>query len=140
MIRPVGWRDKRLFTNKQDRQEYYIHLKTSDCSATELELQQMHLKSVETQTPLVGVTDEAHFHLEGTVSMHNCRIWAGANPHQFLQILLRSSHVTVWCGFTATFTVSPFFTEQNSAAEPVTCTLTCQRYASSLEQSIIPTL
>ncbi|GFV13962.1 hypothetical protein TNCV_524391 [Trichonephila clavipes] len=31
--------DKRLFTNKQDIHEYYIHLKTSDCSAAELELQ-----------------------------------------------------------------------------------------------------
>lgn len=53
-------------------------------------------------------TDEAHFHLEGAVNTHNCRIWAATNPHAFLQIPLHSSHVTVWCGFTATFSVGPF--------------------------------
>ncbi|GFV06662.1 uncharacterized protein TNCV_2949841 [Trichonephila clavipes] len=29
-------------------------------------------------------TDEAHFHLDGSVNTHNCRIWETDNPHSAL--------------------------------------------------------
>ncbi|GFV41160.1 transposable element tc3 transposase [Trichonephila clavipes] len=35
-------------------------------------------------------TDEAHFHLDGSVNTHNCRIWESDNPHSTLQIPLHS--------------------------------------------------
>ncbi|GBL94313.1 hypothetical protein AVEN_16829-1 [Araneus ventricosus] len=54
-------------------------------------------------------TDEAHFHLQGSVNTQNCRIWARANPFQMQSLPLHSQNVSVWCGFTATFIVSPFF-------------------------------
>ncbi|GFX00454.1 uncharacterized protein TNCV_2091041 [Trichonephila clavipes] len=82
---------------------------------------------------------EARFHLEGAVSIKNCHICAGSNPHQFLQIPLHSSHVAAGCGFTATCIVGSFFFENHSTTGLVTCTVTGQRYASLLEQCVIPT-
>ncbi|GFT27336.1 uncharacterized protein TNCV_3425641 [Trichonephila clavipes] len=41
-------------------------------------------------------TDEAHFHLDGLVNTHNCRIWETDNPHATLRVTLHSPKVTVW--------------------------------------------
>ncbi|GFU64910.1 uncharacterized protein TNCV_785611 [Trichonephila clavipes] len=35
-------------------------------------------------------TDEAHFHLDGSVNTHNCRIWETDNPHSTLRVPLHS--------------------------------------------------
>ncbi|GFW39675.1 uncharacterized protein TNCV_3188461 [Trichonephila clavipes] len=35
-------------------------------------------------------TDEVHFHLDGSVNTHNCRIWEKDNPHSTLQVPLHS--------------------------------------------------
>ncbi|GFW81413.1 uncharacterized protein TNCV_377611 [Trichonephila clavipes] len=43
-------------------------------------------------------TDEAHFHLDGSVNTHNCRIWETDSPHSILRVPLHSPKVTVWCG------------------------------------------
>ncbi|GFU63886.1 uncharacterized protein TNCV_2313921 [Trichonephila clavipes] len=40
-------------------------------------------------------TDEAHFHLDGSVNTHTCRIWESDNPHSTLQVPLHSPKVTV---------------------------------------------
>ncbi|GFT70104.1 uncharacterized protein TNCV_2785261 [Trichonephila clavipes] len=40
-------------------------------------------------------TDEAHFHLDGSVNTHSCRIWESDNPHCTLQVTLHSPKVTV---------------------------------------------
>ncbi|GFU68100.1 uncharacterized protein TNCV_1708141 [Trichonephila clavipes] len=39
-------------------------------------------------------TDEVHFHLDGSVNNHNCRIWESDNPHSTLQVPLHSPKVT----------------------------------------------
>ncbi|GFY09440.1 uncharacterized protein TNCV_4321191 [Trichonephila clavipes] len=54
-------------------------------------------------------TDEAHFYLDGSVNTHNCRIWESDNPHSTLQVPLHSPKVTVWCGFSASFILGPYF-------------------------------
>ncbi|GFW21088.1 uncharacterized protein TNCV_2703281 [Trichonephila clavipes] len=41
-------------------------------------------------------TDEAHFHLDGSVNTHNCRIWETDNPLSSLRVPLHSPKVTVW--------------------------------------------
>ena len=43
------------------------------------------------------MSDEAHFHLPGTVNEKNFRYWSVANPHEFLQSPLYDSDFTVWC-------------------------------------------
>ncbi|GFU50783.1 uncharacterized protein TNCV_2494891 [Trichonephila clavipes] len=75
-------------------------------------------------------SDEAHFHLSGTVNTHNCRIWDTENPRTFQEIPLHSPKVTVWCGFTATFIPGPFFFEETARNGPVTCTVTARRVVS----------
>ncbi|GFS90172.1 transposable element tc3 transposase [Trichonephila clavipes] len=64
-------------------------------------------------------TDVAHFHLDGSVNTHNCRIWESDNPHSTLQVPLHSPKVL---------------------GGPVTCSITEQRYASLLRNKIIPDL
>ncbi|GFX16657.1 transposable element tc3 transposase [Trichonephila clavipes] len=85
-------------------------------------------------------TDEAHFHLDGSVNTHNCRIWETDNPHSTLRVPLHSPKVTVWCGFSASFILGLYFFEELGAGGPVTCSITGQRYASLLRNKIIPDL
>ncbi|GFU00492.1 uncharacterized protein TNCV_1692691 [Trichonephila clavipes] len=83
-------------------------------------------------------TDEAHFHLDGSVNTHNCRIWETDNPHSTLRVPLHSPKVTVWCGFSASFILGTYFFEELGAGGPVTYSITGQRYASLLRNKIIP--
>ncbi|GFU26599.1 uncharacterized protein TNCV_1837271 [Trichonephila clavipes] len=85
-----------------------------------------------------STVDEAHFHLSGTVNTHNCRIWDTENPHTFQEIPLHSPKVTVWCGFTATFILGPFFFEETTLNGPVTYTVTARRYKNMLENFVAP--
>ncbi|GFS78129.1 uncharacterized protein TNCV_1107511 [Trichonephila clavipes] len=85
-------------------------------------------------------TDVAHFHLDGSVNTHNCRIWETDNPHSTLRVPLHSPKVTVWCGFSASFILGPYFFEELGAGGPETCSITEQRYASLLRNKIIPDL
>ncbi|GFU86746.1 transposable element tc3 transposase [Trichonephila clavipes] len=85
-------------------------------------------------------TDEARFHLAGSVNTHNCRIWESDNPHSTLQVPLPSPKVTVWCGFSTFFILGPYFFEELGAGGPVTCSIAGQRYASLLRNKIIPDL
>ncbi|GFV86584.1 uncharacterized protein TNCV_4184391 [Trichonephila clavipes] len=85
-------------------------------------------------------TDEAHFHLDCSVNTHNCRIWGTDNPHSTLRVPLHSPKVTVWCGFSASFILGPYFFEELGAGGPVTCSITGQRYASLVRNKIIPDL
>lgn len=80
-------------------------------------------------------SDEAHFHLNGGINSRNCRIWAANNPNACVQEPLHSPKVTVWCGFTASFIIGPYFYEENGASGPVTCTVTAARYATELHDS-----
>ncbi|GFU71866.1 uncharacterized protein TNCV_1628071 [Trichonephila clavipes] len=85
-------------------------------------------------------TDEAHFHLDGSVNTHNCRIWETDNPHSTLRVPLHSPKVTVWCEFSASFILGPYFFEELGAGGLVTCSITGQRYASLLRNKIITDL
>lgn len=85
-------------------------------------------------------SDEAHFHLNGGINTHNCRIWAATNPHACLQKPLHSPKVTVWCGFTASFIIGPYFYEESRQSGPVTCSVNADRYAAMLRNFVVPQL
>ncbi|GFX66107.1 transposable element tc3 transposase [Trichonephila clavipes] len=85
-------------------------------------------------------TDEADFHLDSSVNTHNCRIWETDSPHSTLRVPLHSPKVTVWCEFSASFILVPYFFEELGAGGPVSCSITGQRYASLLRNKIIPDL
>ncbi|GBN77041.1 hypothetical protein AVEN_208727-1, partial [Araneus ventricosus] len=57
----------------------------------------------------------------------NCRIWATENPLETQPVPLYPAKVTVWCGFTASFIIGPYFFEETGALGPVTITVTGQR-------------
>ncbi len=82
-------------------------------------------------------SDEAHFSLDGLVNTHNCRIWLAENPKAVQGIPLHSPKVTVWCGFTSTFILGPYFFEDEQLR---TTTVTGCRYEDMLRTQIIPNL
>ncbi|GBN83348.1 hypothetical protein AVEN_42479-1 [Araneus ventricosus] len=85
-------------------------------------------------------TGETHFHLQGSINTQNCRIWASENPFQMQPLPLHSQKVNVWCGFTASFIVGPFFFEEICPSNPVTCTVNGTRYESVFRNRLIPAL
>ncbi|GBN75379.1 hypothetical protein AVEN_8064-1 [Araneus ventricosus] len=85
-------------------------------------------------------TDDALFHLTGYVNTQNCRIWATENPQETQPVPLYPAKGTVWCGFTASFIIGPYFFEETGALGPVTVTVTGQRYECLLRNHVIPTL
>ena len=68
-------------------------------------------------------SDEAHFYLKGTLNTQNYSIWAMENPWMRNKIPLHSPKVTVWCGFTVTFILRPFFFEEITTHSPTTCSV-----------------
>ena len=84
----------------------------------------------------VWMTDEAKFHLDGTVSKQNCRYWSQDNPQLTMQRDLYPPSVTVWCAISARGIVGPFFFWE----EGESVTVTAKRYAAMLENFFIPSL
>lgn len=76
-------------------------------------------------------TDEANFHLNGTVNRHNCRYWATENPNFIITEPLHSPHTTVWAGVWAGGFIGPFFHDQ---------TVNGHRYLGMLENDVLPVL
>ncbi|GBM83723.1 hypothetical protein AVEN_261310-1 [Araneus ventricosus] len=86
-------------------------------------------------------TDEAHFSLHGGVNTQNNRIWTTSNPREYLTKPLHSPHVTVWCGFTASFILSLFFFEERCPVSGWnTCTVTEELYVTLLRNHVVPAL
>jgi hypothetical protein len=50
---------------------------------------------------LLVMTDEAHFHLNGTVNKQNFRYWSDHNPHELHEHPVHDPNVTVRCGVSA---------------------------------------
>lgn len=86
-------------------------------------------------------TDEAHFTLHGDVNTQNTRIWATSNPREYTTTPLQPAKVTVWCGFTSSFIVGPFFFEEPCPTLGwKTCTVTAERYLTLLRDEVVPAL
>jgi hypothetical protein len=81
-------------------------------------------------------SDEAHFHLSGTVNMQNVRFWAETNPRDLHQRPLHSPRVTVWCAVSHLGVVGPYFIKEGGE----TVTVTCNRYCGMLENFLRPRL
>ena len=85
-------------------------------------------------------TDEAHFHFDGAMNTHNCRIWSSTNPQAVQQQPLYSPYVMAWCGFTAKFILDPCFLEKVTMNGCVRCTVTSDRNGRLLEEFVVPAL
>jgi hypothetical protein len=82
------------------------------------------------------MSDEAHFHLEGSVNKQNSRYWAAESPRKIHQKPLHSPKVTVWCAVGKNCIIGPYFFEQNG----VTVTVTAERYIGMINTFFIPEL
>lgn len=76
-------------------------------------------------------TDEANFHLDGTVNRHNCRYWSSENPGWTFQRPVQSPKVVVWGGVWKQGVVGPFFFSGN---------VTGQSYLAMLQGDFLPEL
>lgn len=79
--------------------------------------------------PNILWSDEAYFHLNGDINRHNCRIWSVAKPEEVLPISLHPQKVCVWMGFTAKFSLTPFFFDS---------TITSDTYLTMLREHVRP--
>ncbi|UYV78197.1 hypothetical protein LAZ67_16000433 [Cordylochernes scorpioides] len=85
-------------------------------------------------------TDEAQFTLNGEVNTQNSRIWATENPRNFKEMPLHQPRVIVWCGFTSSFIIGPFFFEEINGRTFKTVSVTGERYVQLLREKVIPIL
>ncbi|GFW80796.1 uncharacterized protein TNCV_3778761 [Trichonephila clavipes] len=59
-----------------------------------------HLTGTSASTPQ-GLSDEAHFWLNGYVNKQTCCIWSEANPQVYVETSLHPEKLTVWCALWA---------------------------------------
>jgi transposase len=78
-------------------------------------------------------SDEAHFYLDGSLCNSNCVIWSNENPNISVTKSLHPQRVTVWCGFTSTFILPPFFLDSGE-------TINSERYLHILQHHMVPHL
>ena len=85
---------------------------------------------------LVLYSNEAHFHLCGTVNKQNFRYWAESNPRSLHERPLHCPRVTVWCTIARFGIWGPYFFEE----ENVVATVNSDRYCKMLENFLKPRL
>lgn len=85
-----------------------------------LQFAEMWLAKLEAEPELeqnVLWTDEAKFHLSGSVNRHNCVYWRHDNPNVVLPYDDKSPGVMVWGGVTFDGLIGPFFFDGNVTGE-----------------------
>ncbi|PNF19049.1 hypothetical protein B7P43_G11702 [Cryptotermes secundus] len=75
----------------------------------------MQLVFEEDENALVIMSDEAHFHLNGTVNKQSLRYWASKNQRYIHQRPLHSQRATVWCAVAPFGVTEPYFVLKKSA-------------------------
>ncbi|UYV79914.1 hypothetical protein LAZ67_18001034 [Cordylochernes scorpioides] len=86
------------------------------------------------------ITNKAHFSLNGEVNTRSSRIWATENPRILKEIPLHQPRVTVWCGFTSSSIIGPFFKEEIYGRTFDTVFVTGEHYVQPLREKVIPIL
>uniref|UniRef100_UPI00358F6F10 uncharacterized protein n=1 Tax=Myxine glutinosa TaxID=7769 RepID=UPI00358F6F10 len=81
-------------------------------------------------------SDEAHFHLSGSVNKQNFSYCSEDKPRMLHERPLHSDRVTVWCVVADVGIVGPYFFEEGG----VTVTITSDRYIDMLENFLRPQL
>jgi hypothetical protein len=87
-------------------------------------------------TDVVIFSDEAHFHLSGTVNKQNFRYWCGSNPRELHNRAAHDPKVTVWCAVFKFGVLGPYFFEKDD----VTVTVNSDRYCAMLQIFFQPQL
>ena len=62
----------------------------------------------------IWFSDEAHFHLDGSVNRRNCRIWGTEPPNVVTTKSLHSRKCTAWCALSSDGIIGPYWFEDNA--------------------------
>ncbi|KAL4142309.1 hypothetical protein QTP88_004793 [Uroleucon formosanum] len=117
----------------------YKMMITQELSARDFETRRAVCEDILQNIPVGAVlisSDEAHFHLSGTVNKQNFRYWATENPQEIHQRPLHSPYVTVWCAVAEFGVLGPYFFEENGQK----VTVTADRYCHMIETFLRPNL
>ncbi|GFU19658.1 putative transposable element [Trichonephila clavipes] len=79
----------------------------------------------------------AHFLLNGYINKQNCRIWSEANPQVYVETLLHSEKLTVWCALRAGGIIGPYFFKNDEGHK---VTVNGDRYRAMITNFFIPEL
>lgn len=85
---------------------------------------------------VVFFSDEAHFHLCGSVNKQNLRYWSENNPQKIHERPLHSERVTVWCALSRLGIIGPHFFEEDGNV----VTVNSNRYANMITEFFEPAL
>jgi len=83
------------------------------------------------------MSDEAHFHLHGTVNKQNFRYRSAANPYELYQRPTYGPKVTIWCAVCSRGVIGPYFFEDEDGKA---ITVTSQRYTEMINEFLSPNL
>jgi len=83
------------------------------------------------------MSDEAHFHLHGTVHKQNFRYWSAANPHKLHQRPTYDPKVTVRCAVWSRGVTGPYFFGDEDAKAIL---VTSQPYTEMINELLSPNL
>ncbi|PNF40249.1 hypothetical protein B7P43_G07078 [Cryptotermes secundus] len=107
---------------------------TNDDKRKRMEFCDSMLEMMEDETFISRLifSDEATFHLSGTVNRHNVRIWGTEHPHETVEHERDSPKVNVFCAVSQDKVYGPFFFEGN--------TVTGQTYLDMLQNWLFTSL
>ena len=78
----------------------------------------------------VFFSDEATFHLNGSVNKHNVRYWCETNPNVTIETVMHSPKLNVWCALSKNRLIGPFFFDDD--------TVNGESYLAMLKSFFIP--
>ena len=81
-----------------------------------------------------------HINLKGNVNTKNCIHCADTNPYVTASVPLFDGKVTVWCGILGTVLFGPYFLEEATPTDFVTCSITSSHFIAVLQNYVIPVL
>ena len=82
--------------------------------------------------PILVMSDEAHFNVNGIVNQQNCRYWTLENPRQLHAKPLHYPKVIVWCAVGNSAVIGFYFLEDNNG-NPETVN---ERYTEMIKTSL----
>ena len=83
------------------------------------------------------MSNEAHFHLHGTVNKQNFQYWSAENPHELHQRSTYDPKVTTWCGVWSRGVIGPYFFKDEDGKA---ITVTLQHYTEMINEFLSPNL
>lgn len=121
-------RSLRRILHKELKMHPYKIMLTQELQEKDFESRKKLCLEIQQRVPQAAVilfSDEAHFHLYGSVNKQNFRYWAENNPRELHERPLHCPRVTVWCGISEFGIWGPYFFEEDNVAVTVNSNRYC---------------